>query len=100
MTQLVLGASVVSAALTLRFVALLIFCAFVVRRTGNTVGLRDVAVVVRALNLLPRSNQSSTGCAADSSNIAVGQRPPAAPAADPGPEPSAIAAAVRNEQMN
>jgi hypothetical protein len=30
------------------FVCLLIFCTFVVIRTGDTAGLRDVAIVVRA----------------------------------------------------
>ena len=30
------------------FLALLVFCAYLVRRTGTTAGLRDVAVVVGA----------------------------------------------------
>jgi hypothetical protein len=32
----------------LGFLALLVFCAYVVRRTDTTAGLRDVAVAVRA----------------------------------------------------
>ena len=40
---------VVSAAMAfLTFVSFLLFCVFVVVRTGDTAGLRDVAIVIRA----------------------------------------------------
>jgi hypothetical protein len=54
-----------SAAIALAgFVSYLAFCAFVVKRTGGTSGLRDVAEAVRAFaavgSLSPRSHLRST----------------------------------------
>ncbi len=40
------------------FVAYLVFCAFVVVRTGNTAGLRDVAVAMRAFRRTKRGRGS------------------------------------------
>jgi hypothetical protein len=39
-------------AVFLAFVAYLVLCAYVVRQTGGTAGLRDVAVAVRAFSTL------------------------------------------------
>jgi hypothetical protein len=37
---------------TFCFVAYLVFCAFVIVRTGSTAGLRDVAVAMRAFGAI------------------------------------------------
>jgi hypothetical protein len=44
----VIASAAAAVALTVPFVCYLLFCAFVVVRTGGTEGLRDVAVAVRA----------------------------------------------------
>jgi hypothetical protein len=47
------------------FLALLVFCAYVVRRTGTTAGLRDVAVAfvrTEVLSRCGRSREVATGC--------------------------------------
>jgi hypothetical protein len=48
MYAVVLVAAVTSCTVLVAFLSFLVFCAFVVVRTGNTSGLKDVAVAVRA----------------------------------------------------
>lgn len=44
----VIASAVTVATVVVGFVCFLLFCAFVVVRTGGTAGLRDVAIAVRA----------------------------------------------------
>lgn len=48
MSGVVVVAAITSAAVLVGFISFLIFCAFVILRTGSTAGLRDVAVAIRA----------------------------------------------------
>ena len=48
MSIVVLAAAVASGTVLLAFVAYLALCAFVVVRTNDTAGLRDLAVAIRA----------------------------------------------------
>jgi hypothetical protein len=51
MSAFVVATAITSASVLLGFISFLIFCAFVVRRTGSTTGLRDVAIAVRAFRI-------------------------------------------------
>jgi hypothetical protein len=48
MSAFVVATAITSAAVLVGFISFLIFCAVVVRWTGGTAGLRDVAVAMRA----------------------------------------------------
>jgi hypothetical protein len=51
MSAVVVVAAITSVAVLAGFISFLMFCAFVVRRTGSTTGLRDVAIAVRAFRI-------------------------------------------------